>query len=315
MIKKIKIVILGVIGLSLFCSLGLIIGIYVEDKTVHYGHTSTIPQKRQNQARCQKLNIHTSHPLNIHASGLINFNDFKSQIPSSNYPRLYVVNLLDDDIYYYKNRCLRWYGLGYKKTDLGMPLFRHKKSKYYYKAILRLLYHPPQREEIIQNPSLVETEREIVEGMGATYAMPLEGKSNWLETQEYIPELIRFFESLPNDALLYVHCAHGKGRTTTFLVLYDIFKYKGQLTLQQIADRHYCLGREDILDTTVWENGSWTQEALLARKDLLERFYLYMTSGEKGYPRLSWEEWNSQSHSTNGAMNNPLPKVTSIHRR
>lgn len=298
-------------GGFLFGTIGITIGIYMEDRTVHYGHTGTFPVKRRYHERCQKLEIQTANPLNIHASGFINFNEFKSRISPQDYKKVYVINLLDDDIYYYKNRCLRWYGLGYKKEDLGEPLFHHKKLKYCYKSFLRFIYQAPPKEKISTDPSLVQTEREIVETLNISYAMPLKGRANWLEKQDYISDIIRFFESLPKEAILCVHCAHGKGRTTTFLALYDIFKYRDKLTLQQVADRHYCLNREDILDTTVWENGSWTQEALLARKELLTRFHLYMTSGEAGYPHLSWEEW-SQAYSLKNEKE-PL-KVVSIHR-
>ena len=54
--------------------------------------------------------------------------------------------------------------------------------------------------------------------------MPLKDHDQWLNDLSYMDDLVAFFENLPEDAIVYFHCIHGKGRTTTFLTLFDIFK-------------------------------------------------------------------------------------------
>lgn len=281
------------VGLTFITTVALMVGIYSEDHTVNYGHTSPLgARKKISSTRCKTAQSKEIPPLDVHASGLINFNDLPENV-RTHPDKLYVINLLDDNIYYYKNRCLRFYGLGYTPKTLGTLLFQHKPIKAFYKSILRLIYRPPSLKEMKEHPELLQTEAQILKGMGAHYFSPLKGNDNWLKDQHYMEDVIKFFESLPKDAILYIHCAHGKGRTTTFLVLYDIFLHRKNLTLQQIADRHYCLGREDVMDTQLWDGGSWTEEALQARKNLVERFYQYMTS-QDAYPEKPWPQWNDE---------------------
>lgn len=44
------------------------------------------------------------------------------------------------------------------------------------------------------------------------------------QSPENIDEFIKLYKSLPKDAWLHFHCEAGKGRTTTFLAMYDMMK-------------------------------------------------------------------------------------------
>jgi protein tyrosine phosphatase len=238
--------------------------------------------------------------LNAHASGLINFNDIH-KIMKGSQKNIYVINLLHDDLYYYKGRCLRWYGLGFTSQTLGTSFFQGRQWKSAYKSLLRLIYGTPP----IHDKSQLQIERNIVHDLGWHYYLPLKDNEEWLFQQYFMPDLIKLFESLPVDAEVYIHCAHGRGRTTTILVMYDIFRNGKNVSLKDIVNRHYCLGREDVFDTAVWEQGTWTKKALVARKELVERFYAYMTAPD-GYPHQSWDQWNKEVPTA--------VEVVSIHR-
>lgn len=269
--------------------LGLGIGIYIDDRTVNYAQTSSqIPSKRQQKPCCSSINLTGIENIKVHASGLVNFPHFLSTVKWDK-DNLYVVNLLPEDTYYYNGRNLRWFGLGYTPQDLGEELFTHRVMKSAYKTLLRTIYGVPA--PITKGMPNLKTEEEIVRGLGGNYYAPLKGNPNWLSDQSYMEGLIHFFETLPKDAVLYIHCAHGKGRTTTFLVLYDIFKNAKKVSLEDIVNRHYCLGRENILDTKVRKDGTWTGDSLKARRSLVERFHLYMSSSD-GYGQQSWSQWN-----------------------
>ena len=45
------------------------------------------------------------------------------------------------------------------------------------------------------------------------------------------------------------------------------------VSLEDIVQRQHLLGSEDLLDTTVWRNGTYTQEQLEKRKRFIEKFY------------------------------------------
>lgn len=289
----------------IFISIGIRfgMGVYSETRTYGFGGThDTIPTKNRLQDDCcQVINTKGLSDLKAYGSGSINYLDFK-EIFKGQKNNIHVVNLLSDDMYYYQDRCLRWYGLGYMKHNLGQHFFVHKPFKWAYRAMIRLIYGTPPTHD----PSLLQTEREIVQDLGGHYYLPLKGIEDWLGNQSYVEDVIKIFESMPEDAYLYAHCAHGRGRTTTILVFYDIFRNGKTVSLRDIANRHYCLGREDVLNTTLWKKGTWSQGGLNARKDLVERFYAFMTDPQ-GYGHQSWTQWNQ------GRGGQPLQPIM-IHR-
>lgn len=300
-----------IVSISLFLlilTIAFFLGVHFESKSLNFGSTNDpFLNKRLKNDCCRNVNKEGLSELNAYGSGLVKYygnfkNYYKDNIQSVN-GKLYIVSLLPNDIYYYNDRCLRWYGVGYFNSNLGDPIIHREIMKSAYKKLIRLVYGNPPTYDLSQ----LRTEQEITKELGIEYLMPLKGSGEWLNNDQFIEDTIRFFESLPNNSHLYVHCAHGRGRTTSYLVLYDIFKNAKKIPLKDIADRHYCLGREDVLNTDVWVKGTWTQEALDARKDLMVRFYDFMTD-TKGYGHQSWTQWNIE----NGAKNNPQ---IAVHRK
>lgn len=293
-------------GVVLACVVGLIaltIGIYVhyENRSIGYGSTlESVSLKRKKNDCCKDINPEGLVALNSYGSGLINYHDFKSRF-KDNRDKIYVVNLFPEDIYYYNDRCLKWYGLGYTQSTLGNNAYAKKPIRGFFKPILRFFYGYPPVDDL----KSLKTEEQIIHEMGGHYFMPLRDNTNWLNSQGYLEETIQFFESLPNDAIVYFHCFHGKGRTTTFMILYDIFRNHKKVPLIDIVNRHYCLGREDVFNTVVYVAGSWSEAALLARKKLVEHFYEFMND-PKGYHHQSWAQWNASKGYTTS--------VGAIHR-
>lgn len=280
--------------------IGVTMALTNRDKTRHYrGMEQVVSKNRAGSSRCRVVNFENFQQLHSHGSGLINFLDFKKHFP---YPtaKLYVINLLEDDIYYYNNRCLWWYGLEYTPAQLG-KILEEKPNRKFGKFFVRLIYgYPP-----VDDASKLQTEGEIFRSMGAQYFVPLKNHDNWLGDWSYMDDVIRIFEQVPEDGHLYIHCKNGRGRTSTFLILHDIFKNAKKMSLDDIVNRHYCVGREDLYNTTVWRGGNWTREGLEARKALIESFYAYMSSPQ-GYPHRTWAQWTAQ----NGAMQ----KNIQVHR-
>jgi hypothetical protein len=263
--------------------------VYRESRSPCFGRSSDpIPSKRLKHPCCSTINTTGLAELKAYGSGLIDFPSFK-QLFKGKMEKVYVINLLNSEPYYYQDRCLRWYGMGFSDDDLGQLFFSHKPLKRTYKGLIRTVFGTPP----IHDPSQLQTEEKIVRELGGTYYLPLKNNPGWLGNQTFMEDLIRFFELLPRDAHLYVHCFHGRGRTTIFLVLYDVFRNSKSVSLEDISLRHYCLGRENVLDNEHWIDGSWTQEALDARQDLIQRFYTYMND-PKGYGVQTWTQWNQE---------------------
>lgn len=56
----------------------------------------------------------------------------------------------------------------------------------------------------------------------------------------------QLLENTPKDTWIYFHCRGGAGRTTTFMVLYDIFKRGKSMGLDAILDDHVKIGGKDL---------------------------------------------------------------------
>lgn len=102
-----------------------------------------------------------------------------------------------------------------------------------------------------------------------------------------VDAFLDFFSTLPQDAWLYFHCRAGSGRTTTFMVLYDILRNGKSSSLEKILQRQIRLGGKELL--TLPSKESHKYDSALERKLFIENFYHYVASGAA--EQQSWSEW------------------------
>lgn len=82
----------------------------------------------------------------------------------------------------------------------------------------------------------------------------------------------------------------GAGRTTTFMVMYDIMKNAHKLSLNDIVQRQALLGGNNILEISQSEDDAWKKKAAIERKHFIEKFYKYVHDPE-GFQSTSWRQW------------------------
>jgi predicted protein tyrosine phosphatase len=139
---------------------------------------------------------------------------------------------------------------------------------------------------------LVIPEREMVLSQGFSY-INLQPGSRFIPTADKIDEIIHIFENLPANTWIHFHCHHGKGRTSMMLVMFDILKNAPQVSLEDIVKRQHLLGSENLLDTTLWARGTYTQDQLNERRDFITQFYHFICQRKAGGPQL-WSEWKKE---------------------
>ncbi len=86
-----------------------------------------------------------------------------------------------------------------------------------------------------------------------------------------LAHMVSFIRNLPQDQKIYVHCAAGKGRTTTFLTLFDIIKNGHNTKLETIFKRQNSLGGTRLDDIS--EKSEWRRKLSEERLKMLEDFY------------------------------------------
>ena len=63
-----------------------------------------------------------------------------------------------------------------------------------------------------------------------------------LPKENTINDFIKFVQNTPKDSYLHFYCKAGVGRTTTFMILYDIMKNYNTVPLNDIIIRQVKLG-------------------------------------------------------------------------
>jgi inositol hexakisphosphate len=95
--------------------------------------------------------------------------------------------------------------------------------------------------------------------------------------------------ALPENAWAHFHCEAGLGRTTTFMVLYDMLRNATRVSLEDIVRRQKLLGYDyDVLRPT--GPGNWKTSYMEDRIAFVRVFCDYARANPNGRPQL-WTQW------------------------
>ena len=133
----------------------------------------------------------------------------------------------------------------------------------------------------------VQNERHAAESAGFRYIRFSAADMVFPESAA-VDDFIKFYLSLPQKYWLHFHCHAGHGRTTTFLVFYDILNYP-DLSLEEIVQRQKSLGGSDLL--AVSDGDDWYSEKNRERAEKLRRFYRYVKEQRASNFAVSWTNW------------------------
>lgn len=138
--------------------------------------------------------------------------------------------------------------------------------------------------------SLALSEQDIVEAAGARYHR-IAVTDHLRPSRGEVDGFIELVRSLPDGAGLHVHCNGGRGRTTTFMVLYDMLRNAGEVSAEAIMARQSRLGMDyNLTDTgAVRENKRAFHADRLA---FLHEFHAYARENPGGLPR-TWSQWRT----------------------
>lgn len=132
-----------------------------------------------------------------------------------------------------------------------------------------------------------QPEEALVSGLGLQYKR-IAATDQAAPTDENVDEFMEFYKSLPKDAWLHFHCQAGHGRTTSFMVLYDILENPG-VPLEDIASRQYALGGSNLL--AVSDSSDWRGQEIRKRADQVRKFYDYVQANRSTDFQQKFSEW------------------------
>ncbi|MBP2643401.1 MAG: hypothetical protein H6Q67_1288 [Firmicutes bacterium] len=131
------------------------------------------------------------------------------------------------------------------------------------------------------------TEEEFVKAHHAGY-LRLTATDHIAPNDESVDEFLRFYKTMPKNTWLHFHCQAGEGRTTTFMVMYDMLRNAKHESFDAIVKRQYLIGGADLLE--VKDSGSWKVSYVKERMAFIRNFYEYVKQNADDLP-IPWSEW------------------------
>lgn len=138
--------------------------------------------------------------------------------------------------------------------------------------------------EITMVPTKVEDENKLTNSQALSYIrIPVtDGKIPTDDMVDYFVELVK---AQPKDSWFHFHCKEGIGRTTTFMIMYDMIKNSKEVTSKDIINRQLQLAKFDASHISSFTNPE--------RTNLLENFYKYTKEAGKEF-NIKYSDWKKK---------------------
>lgn len=108
-------------------------------------------------------------------------------------------------------------------------------------------------------------------------------------TDEQVDRFILAVRGLAPRSWVHLHCRGGKGRTTTFMVMYDMLRNARRVSFNDIVQRQALLGDDyDVMNFDTPKE--WKQQHQKERAEFVRAFYDYAKANPDG-KGLLWSEW------------------------
>ena len=136
----------------------------------------------------------------------------------------------------------------------------------------------------------VQTEQELAENKGVHYVRLASTDHLW-PTPGEIDAFLAFVRTLPDDAWLHFHCEAGAGRTTAYMVMYDMIK-NPDVPYRDIVYRQYEIGGNYTPhDVSHPKQGNWKGPYYHEKHEMGSLFYQYVQDQAKQGGSQSWSQW------------------------
>lgn len=133
----------------------------------------------------------------------------------------------------------------------------------------------------------VKTEKELVTAAGLDY-FRITATDHRRPQDKDVDRFVKFAKKLDNNTWLYFHCRAGRGRTTTFMVMYDMMHNAQKVSCEDIVKRQHLIGGEDLFATD--GNDKVQGDCKVERILFIKNFYEYCNTNKDGF-KTSWSQW------------------------
>lgn len=140
------------------------------------------------------------------------------------------------------------------------------------------------KESIV--PTKVESENQLVSSKDLAYNR-ITVRDGGIPTDEMVDYFVEIMKNQSKNSWLHFHCKQGIGRTSTFMIMYDIMKNNREVNFDDIVKRQLALANlnENIIKS-FYNN---------ERIEFLKKFYEYCKVKGDAY-NVKWSEWKKTSN-------------------
>lgn len=132
-------------------------------------------------------------------------------------------------------------------------------------------------------PTKVQDENQLVKLNSLSY-IRIPVRDGGIPTDDMVDYFISYIATQSPNSWIHFHCKQGIGRTTTFMIMYDMIKNNKYVTADEIIKRQLKLANFNETDLKTFYSNE--------RMDFLENFYKYCKSNEDSFI-IKWSEWKS----------------------
>lgn len=123
----------------------------------------------------------------------------------------------------------------------------------------------------------ISNEEGLISSCNAKY-LRLPVKDESIPSKEIVDDFVTLIKNKPKDLHIHFHCAHGVGRTTQFMILYQIMNNSDNLSLKEISEYQIKEGGIDLMH-------------LKERAEFLNNFYKYVEENKASNYEIPYSKW------------------------
>lgn len=224
----------------------------------------------------------------LHASASDQFSEdslsvMLTVIPSKN---IFLVDLRQESHGFVDGMAVGWYGVK-NRANVGKTVAEIEADESY--RLNQLLQNQAAviyvdktfTDTLTVHVDRVATEAELAKKFGLSYKR-IPTTDHERPSEASVDMFLKFVTTLPKDAWLHFHCSGGKGRSTTFLAMYDMLRNAQHVSFDDILLRQYLLGGVDL---AIRDEESWKAPLRKERLEFLQEFYRYCKENINSEPR------------------------------
>ncbi|AIK96001.1 hypothetical protein [Candidatus Odyssella acanthamoebae] len=147
---------------------------------------------------------------------------------------------------------------------------------------------PSAKETGIYQVDIVMREQEAVKSLGVNYVR-LPVTDHFRPEERDIDDFLAVIKELPAGSWLHFKCRGGKGRTTTFMTIFDIIQ-NPKVDFEEILARQKAIGGTDFATVRPKIGQAWKQRYANDRAKLIQVFYEYRHADD-GWDKMKFSDW------------------------